>query len=1076
MRTRRRLLLTSLSLAGLYGCGAGEPVTAADPVIPRNVSVWDPPLESCLTKTTLTLNHADSTTDVATSISEGLAQYARPGDLVELQFAVMPGCLADHGPRVTLASYTTAGITMDSLAPVQPPQAYDVHTARFEAGSGALAVRLPDCFFRVELAFGEPLATLTWPHGDYEGEKRRIAATQGGHASCEDVPRLAIERFDTVEKGWGEAPLVTHFGWELDVGKDVPELTCELDFEGDGTIDHAWSPCPATTSALKVAALPMHTFHDLGEHRPELVVSDGTRRLWAGTEVLANHLDYKSDVRFPEQSANFVSAKLTPAQAPTLSELILKYASMKGIPAVAVGDVVVGSGYMLRVVKRFQNGSTVTIYGHPVGLDETIAGGFFGVRDVQVSTANAHCASGKCIGTITPVAAPPGGPTIAGKSLALDAATESFGDEEDKFGIKITVPLSEDPNGPSASEAELFAGIVVKKFAVSGLLDGPLRVDVDVAPTIEVAVAVMVAVENQFELGDIIIGGLPTPIPVSLHLMPRIDLAAAFKFTGKFTAAAPFQLRHDEHGWQHRFAPQISGDADLLETAPGSEYAAEAKITIVDELGFALGFLYGPYVAPSAGLGIKATLNPGDCKFCMAVFGELGGEFGWEAPWGLGNILEPVSVGFVEHEFKKRCEEILDGCDPGEPPGDPGGTWGDVHVVSHDGLLFDFQAGGEFVLVRSTVAGDDFEIQARQEPLGADRSLSFNTAVATVVDGQRVGFYVDMPQSQLFVGDTPRTLADEQTTKIGGGALTRAGDLYTLEYPGGDVLRVRVGGDHLDLDVALAPGRAGQVEGVLGDADGDRDNDIGLGGGEFLPQPVGFDALYRGDDSFTAAWRVAFADTLFDYAEPDGWQAYRAPKYMQMPISTPSPNPEHIDDALTACADCPDALRDTCMLDVAFTGDVAYAAACEQVAATPGEVMYPADDYVCVAPRYGAPIDCADERVVFRGPGLADADQWPTGKDLTVWVQGGFNDQSSWSGVERFKTTEAPAGGAADWGDKFTCEPLGDGDWGECTLRLDPVDSPCNGFGFPLFRFIVQEDADEPALHDMGYFTRPPSP
>ncbi|MCY1059450.1 VWD domain-containing protein [Nannocystis sp. SCPEA4] len=1080
MRTRR-LIFTSLSLAGLYGCGAGEPSASLDAVAPRNVpGLWDPPLESCLTGTTLTLSHTDGTVDIANgSVNDGLAQFARPGDLVQLDFSVTPGCLADHGSRLTLASYTTEGITKDSMVPVQPPQAYDVHTARFNTKGGTLAVQLPDCFFRVELAFGEPLATLTSPHGDDEGEKRRIAATQGGHASCDDVPQFAIKEFDTVEEGWGEAPLVTHFGWQFDVGKSVPDLTCELDFEGDGTVDHVWSPCPDTTSGLKTAALPVHVFDALGEHRPELVVSDGTRRLWASTTVLANHLDFKSDVRFPEKSANFIGAKLTPAQAPTLSELVLHYSAMKGIPSVAVGDVVVGEdagGYMLRVVKRFQSGSIVTIYGHPVGLDETIAGGYFGVRDLQVSTENAHCAAGNCIGTLTPVAAPPGGASVATKSLALDAPTnQKFGGEETKYGIKLTVPLSGKPGEAGASEAELFAGIVVKKFAISGLLEGPLRVDVDVAPTIEVAVAVMLVFEDELELGDWIIGALPTPVPVTLHLMPELKFSSSFKFTGKFTAAAPFQLTHDENGWQHRFAPQISGDADMLETGPGFEYAMESKFTLVDKLGFALGFLYGPHVAPTAGLGIKATLNPGDCKFCMAVFGELGGEFGWEAPWGLGDILEPVTIGLVEHEFKKRCETILDGCDdpPPDPPG--GGTWGDVHVVSHDGLLFDFQAGGEFVLVRSTVAGDAFEVQARQEPLGPNRSLSYNTAVATIVDGHRVGFYTDM-DAQLYVDGAAKTLAEGQSLAVGAGVVTRAGNLYTLDYPGDDVLRVRVLGDHVDLDMALGVARAGKVEGVLGDANGDTANDIGLGGGVFLPQPVGFEALYRGDDSFTAAWRVALGATLFDYADPAGWESYRAPKYTEMPVSTPAPNPEHIGEAIEACGDCPEALLDSCMLDVAFTGDPAYAAACATVAATPTEVMYPADDYVVVAPRYGAPIDCTDERVVFRGPGLADADQWPAGKDLKVWVFGGFNDESSWFGIEGFSTGTPPPGGGSNWGDKFTCEPLGDGDWGECTLRLDPDGSPCNGIAFPLFRTIVEEVADEPALHDVAYFTRPPAP
>ncbi|MCY0991148.1 VWD domain-containing protein [Nannocystis sp. ILAH1] len=1078
---KRHLILTSLSLAGLHGCEAAEPRPEAEAAAPRNVSLWDPPLESCLTDTKISFFHTDGTTDFTDAVSQGLEQFARPGDIVELSYAVTPGCLADHGPRVTLASYTTPGITMQSLVPVQPPQAYDVHTTRVDGGGagGPLLVRLPDCFFHVALAFGEPLPVLSAPH-TYEAEKRLIASTQGGKAGCGDVPTLAVDAFDTVERGWGDAPLVTHFGWNILAGKGTGDLTCELDFEGDGLVDEILNPCPTSTGDIKVDGLPVHTFDQLGEHRPELVVSEGGRRLWAGTTVLANHLDYKPDVRFPEQHPNFVAAKLTPAEAPTLSLLELKYSTMKGMPSIQAGDVVVGqqgAGYMLRVVKRFQSGSSLTLYGHPVGLDETIAGGYFGVRDVPISTADAYCV-GDCIGTITPVTAPPGGIFATKKALALDAATLQKGGEEDKLGIKITIPLAEGTSPGTASEAEVFAGIVVKKFSVDGLVFGDLRVDIDVAPTIEASVSVKAEIADSLHLGDIILGGLPTPIPVTLHMRPRIDFAMAFKWAGKFTAAAPFQLTHDEKGWNHKFAPQISGDADLLETGLGMEFALESKFTLVDELGFALGFLYGPHVAPFGALGLKATVDPGTCKLCVAVFGEVGGEFGWDAPWGLGTLLEPLVVTLGEREFKKRCEEYNDECDDPQPPGGPGGTWGDVHVISHDGLLFDFQAGGEFVLVRAT-AGAPLEIQARQAPLGQNLSLSYNTAAAAKIGDQRVSFHADMP-AEVYVDGKVELLEPGVPVAVGGGVLQLAGDRYLLDWPGGDRLSVRVFADHLDLQVALAPARAGAVEGVLGDADGDRSNDIGLGGGVFLAQPVGFEALYRGPGSFSEAWRVPQGQSLFVYAPDTGPQTYRDAPYGLMPVSTPPPNPEDIELAEAECHECPAALRDTCMLDVAFTGDPAFADACHEVAPTPAETMYPADDYVALAPRYGAAIDCADEKVVFRGPDLATADQYPEGKDLTVRVEAGFNYDSGFFGIDWLDTTSPPAGPgtpASDWGARFDCVAIGDDGYGECSLQLDPTDSPCNNpIAFTLFRFAVQEVVPPPEqaeLHDVAYFTTP---
>ena len=41
-----------------------------------------------------------------------------------------------------------------------------------------------------------------------------------------------------------------------------------------------------------------------------------------------------------------------------------------------------------------------------------------------------------------------------------------------------------------------------------------------------------------------------------------------------------------------------------------------------------------------------------------------------------------------------------------------GGTWGDPHIISIDGLKYDFQAVGEFVLLSSELG--NLEIQVRQ--------------------------------------------------------------------------------------------------------------------------------------------------------------------------------------------------------------------------------------------------------------------------------------------------------------------------------------------------------------------------
>ncbi len=634
--------------------------------------------------------------------------------------------------------------------------------------------------------------------------------------------------------------------------------------------------------------------------------------------------------------------------------------------------------------------------------------------------------------------------------------------------------LGEGDNGVS-SEAELFGGVVVKKFAIDGLVFGDLTVDVDLAPTIEASVAIKAEIADELSLGQYIIGALPLPVPVTLTLTPKVSFASMFKFAGKFTMKVPFQLKHDQSGWRHYLDPQISGDADLLDGEYATEASLESKFTLAPEFGFALGPLDGPYVAPVASLGVKATANFDSCDFCMTVFAEIGGETGWHMPWGLGEFFDAIQV-VIELELKKACKTMPPPCDPPPPPPPPppgdggggGGSWGDVHVVSHDGLLFDFQAGGEFVLARAT-GGAPFELQARQEPLGDQLSLSYNTAIATMIGGEKVGIYARNSPPLYKKNGFLALLPGDSVAPAGGGLITRVTeDRYMLTYPSGETVRVDLVGAgthaHLNVAVKLPAGRANQVEGLLGDADGVAANDIGLGGADFLPQPVTFEQLYRGTGSFTAKWRVA--QSLFVYAAGTSAETYTLPPYSQMPLSMPPQNPKHQALAVTACAPCPALLRDTCMLDVAVTGEPAFAAACKDAPRLPSEMLFATDNFVAVSPRYGAPIDCNDPKVVFRGPGLANADVYPDGMDFAMVISG-YTPPYGIVTLEDFRTNIKPPNGT-DWGTKLECDPIGGG-WGQCTLRLAP--GVACGQGYPKYEWSLYALAAQ--LHDYAHFTAP---
>ena len=71
-------------------------------------------------------------------------------------------------------------------------------------------------------------------------------------------------------------------------------------------------------------------------------------------------------------------------------------------------------------------------------------------------------------------------------------------------------------------------------------------------------------------------------------------------------------------------------------------------------------------------------------------------------------------------------------------PFECGYSWGDPHYVTADGLKYDMQGCGEFVLVETVDENDPdpVMVQTRTERVGGN--LSINTAMATEVDGYNV--------------------------------------------------------------------------------------------------------------------------------------------------------------------------------------------------------------------------------------------------------------------------------------------------------------------------------------------------
>jgi hypothetical protein len=249
----------------------------------------------------------------------------------------------------------------------------------------------------------------------------------------------------------------------------------------------------------------------------------------------------------------------------------------------------------------------------------------------------------------------------------------------------------------------------------------------------------------------------------------------------------------------------------------------------------------------------------------------------------------------------------------------------DPHLLTFDGLRYNFQAVGEFVASRQS---DDpgFQVQVRQQPAGNSTTVAVGTAVAASVAGDTVEVDLAADGMQLVVGGHAVALAS-----IGlrhGGSVTL--DTSTipaqlvLAWPDGSrAFITNLGRYGLHLTVHPAAVRAGKLVGLLGNYDGVPGNDLKTSAGKAIPSSPAFSDLYP---AYADSWRITDATSLFTY--PTG---ATTATYTDRSLPTAPPDLSTLPGAAAATLLCqrvgitdPQTLAD-CTLDVAETGQAVLA-------------------------------------------------------------------------------------------------------------------------------------------------------
>jgi hypothetical protein len=261
---------------------------------------------------------------------------------------------------------------------------------------------------------------------------------------------------------------------------------------------------------------------------------------------------------------------------------------------------------------------------------------------------------------------------------------------------------------------------------------------------------------------------------------------------------------------------------------------------------------------------------------------------------------------------------------PPEPPRcdspDCGGSTGDPHLLTFDHLRYDFQAAGEFVLARTR--DGVFEVQTRQTPVSGSRLVSANSAVALRAGTAKVEIRLGQSGLELLIDGVPK---EPGTHRVGGAEVVVSQTTAAVSLPGGAGVFVEAPG-RASMNVVVRPARdhAGQLEGLLGDFDGDSTNDVRSRDGAAIAAPT-FAALYPG---YADSWRVTAQTSLFTYPPGTGPESYADRSFPEGDAKA-----ANLPGRAAAEAMCrrlgvndPAVLLD-CVIDVALTGQAEFAAA-----------------------------------------------------------------------------------------------------------------------------------------------------
>jgi hypothetical protein len=249
---------------------------------------------------------------------------------------------------------------------------------------------------------------------------------------------------------------------------------------------------------------------------------------------------------------------------------------------------------------------------------------------------------------------------------------------------------------------------------------------------------------------------------------------------------------------------------------------------------------------------------------------------------------------------------------PGGSPACIGGTsMGETHLTTFNGLLYNFQATGDFLLAET---GPEFSVQTRQVSAAPTwPNVAFNSAVAVQAGKNRVA--ICLPGPRILVDSKSVVIPPNhgQLNLSDGGIVSREEDNYYVFAPTGDSVHAALAGPYINVSVGL--GRwPSKVRGLLANANG-KVNEIEDSEGQVLTIPLSFSTLYG---HFTDSWRVPANQSMLSICGASDLRGIPEKPFFANDLS-----PELAESSRTICTQAGvkgGPLLDACMIDVAVLG------------------------------------------------------------------------------------------------------------------------------------------------------------